>query len=123
MKRADELDILTIVCADSVSEAKAIAKLGPDVMVCEPTELIGTGKTSDASYMKATNEAVKSVCPKTKVLQAAGISTAQNVYDAIVIGADGTGGTSGIVCAKDPKETLTQMIEALVKAREEIKGE
>lgn len=121
MKRADELGIITIVCADSVAEAKAIAKLGPDVMVCEPTDLIGTGKTSDESYMKATNEAVKSVCPTTQVLQAAGISTAQNVYDAIMIGADGTGGTSGIVCAKDPKATLTEMIEALVKAREELK--
>lgn len=120
MKRADELDILTIVCADSVAEAQAIAKLHPDVMVCEPTELIGTGKTSDASYMTATNEAVKSVCPTTLVLQAAGISTAQNVYDAIKLGADGTGGTSGIVCASDPKQTLCDMIEALVKAKEEL---
>ncbi|MEG0076717.1 triose-phosphate isomerase [Anaerorhabdus sp.] len=122
MHRLDELDLLTIVCADSVEEAKAIAKLNPDVMVCEPTSLIGTGQVSDENYMKSTNEAVKSVSSNTKVLQAAGISTGQNVYDAIVIGADGTGGTSGIVAAKDPLKTLDEMFEALDRARTEIKG-
>lgn len=121
MHRLDELELLTIVCADSVEEAKAIAKLNPDVMVCEPTSLIGTGQVSDANYMKSTNEAVKSVSPTTQVLQAAGISTGQNVYDAIVIGADGTGGTSGIVAAKDPFKTLDEMFEALDKARTDIK--
>lgn len=120
MKRADELNIITIVCADSVEEAQAIAKLKPDVMVCEPTSLIGTGKVSDATYMEATNNAVKSVSPTTQVLQAAGISTGKNVYDAIMCGADGTGGTSGIVCAKDPLATLEEMIVALAKAKEAI---
>ncbi|SJZ85315.1 triose-phosphate isomerase [Anaerorhabdus furcosa] len=121
MHRLDELELLTIVCADSVEEAKAIAKLNPNVMVCEPTSLIGTGQVSDANYMKSTNEAVKSVSPTTQVLQAAGISTGQNVYDAIVIGADGTGGTSGIVAADDPFKTLDEMFEALDKARTDIK--
>ena len=121
MKRCKELGICSIVCADSVEEAKVLAKLEPDVMVCEPTSLIGTGKVSSADYMKATNEAVKSVCPHTMVLQAAGISTAENVYDAIASGADGTGGTSGIVCAKDPFKTLDEMFEALDKARTNLK--
>lgn len=123
MHRADELGILTIVCADTVEEAQAIAKLQPDVMVCEPTSLIGTGQVSDENYMKSTNEAVKSVSPNTKVLQAAGISTGQNVYDAILCGADGTGGTSGIVAAKDPFKTLDEMFQALDKARTDIKEE
>lgn len=123
MHRADELGILTIVCADTVEEAQAIAKLHPDVMVCEPTSLIGTGQVSDENYMKSTNEAVKSVSPDTKVLQAAGISTGQNVYDAIIYGADGTGGTSGIVAAKDPEKTLDEMFAALDRARKDIKEE
>ena len=33
--RANEVGILTVVCADSVEEGKAIAELHPDVMVCE----------------------------------------------------------------------------------------
>lgn len=123
MHRCDKLGILTIVCADSVEEAKAIAMLYPDVMVCEPTSLIGTGKVSDEIYMKATNQAVKGISKKTKVLQAAGISTGQNVYDAIMFGADGTGGTSGIVCAQDPEKTLDEMFIALNKARNQLQEE
>ena len=121
IQRCKELGICSIVCADSVEEAEALAKFEPDVMVCEPTSLIGTGKVSGADYMKATNEAVKSVCPHTMVLQAAGISTAQNVYDAIASGADGTGGTSGIICAEDPFKTLDEMFEALNQSRIDIK--
>lgn len=121
MQRLNELELLSVVCADSVEEASAIAKLNPDVMVCEPTSLIGTGNASDANYMKSTNEAVKSVSPSTFVLQAAGISSGQNVYDAILLGADGTGGTSGIVAAQDPFKTLDEMFAALAQAREAIK--
>lgn len=120
MARADELGILTIVCADTVEEAQAIAKLKPDIMVCEPSSLIGTGTISGADYMTATNEAVKSAAPDTLVLQAAGISTGQNVYDAIMSGADGTGGTSGIVAASDPFAALDEMFEYLDKARNNL---
>lgn len=121
MARADELGILTIVCADTVEEAKAIAMLRPDIMVCEPTSLIGTGKVSGGDYMTATNEAVKSVSSETMVLQAAGISTGENVYDALMSGAEGTGGTSGIVAAPDPFKALDEMIQAVDRARKDRK--
>lgn len=120
--RADKLGIITIVCADTVEEAKAIGQFGPDIMVCEPTSLIGTGKISDENYMTATNEAVRAASPSTLVLQAAGISSGQNVYDAIMSGADGTGGTSGIVAAKDPFAALDEMLIYLNKAKKEIEG-
>lgn len=115
--RANETSILTIVCADTIEEAMAIAELHPDIMVCEPTALIGTGQVSDKSYMTSTNAAVKSVSAHTLVLQAAGISSGENVYHAIMSGADGTGGTSGIVAKEDPFAALTEMIEALHRAR------
>ena len=115
--RANELGILTVVCADSVEEGEWIAGLEPDVMVCELTSLIGTGQVAGEDYMRGSTEAVKRVSPSTKVLQAAGISSGQNVYDAIRYGADGTGGTSGIVAAADPFATLDEMFEALDRAR------
>ena len=121
MQRADELSLITIVCADSFSEAKAIATLNPDVMVCEPTELIGTGQSSDISYMQKTNQIVKEMNPSVKVLQAAGISTVADVIKALQSGADGTGGTSGIVCADNPIETLKEMLEAVYQFKEEQK--
>lgn len=119
MARADALDILTFVCADTVEEAQALAKLHPDVMICEPTSLIGTGKVSGDDYMRSTNEAVRDESANTLVLQAAGISNGKNVYDAIRSGADGTGATSGIVAAKDPVEAMREMIAALAQARDE----
>lgn len=115
--RANEVGILTVVCADSVEEGEMIAKLHPDVMVCELTSLIGTGQVAGEDYMRGSTEAVKAVSPETKVLQAAGISSGQNVYDAIKFGADGTGGTSGIVAAADPQAMLDEMFEALDRAR------
>jgi triosephosphate isomerase len=120
VQRAKEVGILSIACADDVPDAKAIAALEPDIMICELTSLIGTGKTADESYMRETNEIVKKISPKTQTLQAAGISNGADVYKAIASGADGTGCTSGIVCAPDPKAMLVEMIEALVKAREDF---
>lgn len=115
--RANEVGILTCVCADSVEEAKAIAELHPDIMTCELTSLIGTGQIAGEDYMRASTEAVKAISPATKVLQAAGISSGENVYDAIKYGADATGGTSGIVAADDPFAILDEMFEALDRAR------
>lgn len=115
--RANEVGILTVVCADSVEEGEWIAALHPDVMVCELTSLIGTGQVAGEDYMRASTEAVKRVSPETMVLQAAGISSGQNVYDAIAYGADSTGGTSGIVAADDPFGVLDEMFEALDRAR------
>lgn len=119
--RGKELGIASILCADSVDEAKLLAGLHPEIMVCEPTSLIGTGKVSGEDYMTATNTAVKTVSPETLVLQAAGISSGRNVYDAIMSGADGTGATSGIVAAPDPEAMLVEMVEAVCRAREDRK--
>ncbi|MBQ1840056.1 MAG: triose-phosphate isomerase, partial [Atopobiaceae bacterium] len=68
-------------------------------------------------------EAVKSVSPETMVRQAAGISSGQDVYDAIIYGGDATGGTSGIVAAADPFATLDEMFEALDRVRADIAKE
>ena len=119
IKRAKELGIQTIVCADSISEAKAVAVMGAEVILCEPTELIGTGKTSDSSYIEQTNQAIKEIDDTILVMQAAGISKAEDVYRTIELGADGTGCTSGITNADSPAEMLTDMVEALVKAYKE----
>lgn len=115
--RANELGILTVICADSVEEGQMLAMLKPDVMVCELTSLIGTGQVAGEDYMRASTEAVKKVSPNTLVLQAAGIHSGQNVYDAIKYGADASGGTSGIVKAPDPNGMVEEMAAALAKAR------
>lgn len=118
--RARELGILTCVCADSVEEAAAIAELRPDIMTCELSGLIGTGRAAGEDYIRASTRAVKDVSPHTFVLQAAGISCGQDVYDAIYYGGDATGGTSGIVAASDPFAVLEEMFAALDRVRSDI---
>lgn len=116
---AKENDLMTVVCADSIEEAKAIAVLNPTIILCEPTELIGTGKTSDEEYIRSTNAAIKEINSDILVMQAAGISTPDDVYRTIRLGADGTGCTSGIVKADSPKQMLVDMIQAAIKGKNE----
>ncbi|HEL1585093.1 TPA: triose-phosphate isomerase [Streptococcus suis] len=115
IERTKELGMISVVCANSVKEAKAIATLEPDIILCEPTELIGTGQTSDASYVVATNQAIKAISPQTLIMQAAGISKPEDVTRVIELGADGSGCTSGITEADNPAEMLKNMILAITK--------
>ena len=113
IKRADEVGLVSIVCADTVEEAMAIAHFSPNIIVAEPTELIGTGQTSDEDYIIETTKAIKSINPEIQVLQGAGISNGQDVYNVIKAGADATGTTSGIMKAADPEAMLDEMIRAV----------
>ena len=123
IKRADEVGLVTMVCADSLKEAEAIALFAPNIIVAEPTELIGTGKTSDEEYVIATTSAIKRVNPEIQVLQAAGITNGQDVYNVIKARADATGTTSGIMKAVDPEAMLDEMIRAIRLAWSETHGD
>lgn len=120
IKRADEVGLATIVCADTVEELKEIAKLGPNLLVAEPTELIGTGTTSDANYVVETIRTVREINPDIMVLQGAGISNGNDVYNTIKLGAQATGSTSGIIKAEDPAAMVEEMISALRRAWDEL---
>lgn len=115
IKRAKEVGLLTIVCSDTVEQCKAIAELDPDVMICEPDSLIGTGNSSNEDYIKSTTEAVRSVNPDILIMQAAGVSTGDDVEKIMKLGADGTGGTSGIIKAPSWEDKISEMMSALVK--------
>ena len=122
IRRAEEVGLATIVCADTVEDVKAIAKMGPDMIVAEPTELIGTGTTSDSNYVIDTINTVKEINDKIMVLQGAGISNGQDVYNTIKLGAQATGSTSGILKADDPYAMVEEMLFNLRKAWDEMNG-
>lgn len=113
IKRAKELCLYSIVCADSVAECRAIAELEPNMMICEPTSLIGTHQTSDDEYITSTVQAIKAINSNIMVLEAAGVSTGADVQKVLQLGADGTGGTSGIVCAADWEKKISEMLEPM----------
>jgi len=113
MQRAREVGLATIVCADSDAQCKAIAGMGPDIMICEPTANIGTGQMDAGGYIERTTRIVKDVDPTILVIQAAGVSTGADVARVLVQGADGSGGTSGIVRHPDWRAILTEMFTAI----------
>lgn len=111
--RAREVGLATIVCADSDAQCRAIADLGPDVMICEPTAAIGTGQMDSGDYIERTTRIVKEVDPSILVIQAAGVSTGEDVARVLAQGADGSGGTSGILKHPDHRQILTDMYTAI----------
>ncbi len=119
IKRAEEVGLTTIVCADSIVEAGMIAKLNPDIIVAEPSELIGTGLTSGPEYVAAAAKSVKDVNPDILVLTAAGIANGEDVYNTIIAGADATGSSSGVAKAADRAAMVDEMISAVRRAWDE----
>ena len=115
IQRADEVGLATIVCADSIAEASAIAHLCPNIIVAEPSELSGTGKASDKEYVEASTRAVKEVNPDILVLQGAGIKCYDDVYRNIYAGADATGSSSGIV-GLPTREARNAMVDDMIRA-------
>jgi triosephosphate isomerase len=115
IQRADELELATMVCADNLEDAAAIAKMEPNIIIAEAPELIGMGKRGDDDQrtIAKINQIVWNINPKIRVLHGAGISCGQDVYNVIAGGAQGTGSTSGIVLAKDPFAMLEEMISSV----------
>ncbi len=118
--RADEVGLATIVCADSVDEIRRVAGLSPNLIVAEPTELIGTGVASDLSYVRETIETVRSIDPSIMVLQGAGISGPGDVARVIRAGAEATGCTSGVMRAPDPEAAAEELLRALRETWDEV---
>lgn len=117
--RCNELDLLSFVCADSLIEAEAIAKMHPDIMNPEPTECIGTGKAVGMDYVLSCIERIKAIDENILVEPAAGISCGQDVYNFIYAGADAAGAASGILNAADPYAMLEEMVSNVKKGYED----
>lgn len=119
IKRAEEVGLTTIVCADSMADASKIAALNPDIIVAEPSELIGTGVSVGPEYVEAATRCVKSVNADILVLTAAGIANGDDVYHTIIAGADATGSSSGVAKAADRAAMVDEMICAVRRAWDE----
>lgn len=113
MKRAREVGLMTIVCADSDQQCRAVAQLEPDIMICEPSANIGTGAMDPGDYCLRTTRLVKSINPRILIIQAAGVSRGKDITRVLEFGADGSGGTSGIIKHPDWHEILSEMYNAV----------
>ncbi len=124
IQRAKEVGLLTMVCADSPAEAAAIAHLRPNMIMAEPPELIGGSEsvaTAKLSFISEAIEAVKRIDSSIAVCAGAGIRSPEDAAAVIRAGADGTGSTSGVLCASNPAKMLEQMVMAVEEAWAENK--
>lgn len=120
IERADSVGLATMVCADSIDEVKAIAKLGPNILVAEPTELIGTGKPADKEYVDEVIDCIKSINPEIKPFPSAGISKGEDCYNIIKAGSSASGCSSAIAKAENPLALAEEMIKSVRLAWDEL---
>ena len=115
IRRAGEVGLAAMACANDARDAAEIAALGPDVIIVEEPLLIAGGQRDDEGRraIAAANEAIWRVNPAIRVLHGAGITGARDVYDVIAAGAQGTGSSSAIFTAGNPKAMLEEMIRSV----------
>jgi len=103
-------------CAADVTEARALAKLGPTFIAVEPPELIGgdiSVTSADPTIVSDTVAAVKEVNPNVRILCGAGVKNGQDVATAIALGAEGVLLASGVTKANDPQAVLEDLVSLL----------
>ena len=114
IKKTQELNLISIVCANNPSVSAAIAALKPKMTAVEPPELIGTGiPVSKAKPEVVTNtvKLIKRINPSVVVLCGAGITAGKDVAAALRLGTEGVLVASGVVKAKDPYKVLLEFAE------------
>ncbi len=116
VQKANTLDFFTCVCSNNLQTSKAIAALNPIACAMEPPELIGSGVsvTTQPQLVKDTIKAILDINSNVQPLVGAGVSTNQDVLEAIQLGAKGVLLASGFVKAKEPKEVLLKMAQAIL---------
>lgn len=114
--RLHELGMASLLCADSLAEAKALAALKPTLLAIEPPELIGgdvSVTSADPAIVAGAVEAVRRVSPTTLTVCGAGVKTGADVAAALRLGAHGVLLASGVVKAADPAKALRDLAKGL----------
>jgi triosephosphate isomerase len=118
VKRARQLNLVTVVCTNTPEVTAAMAVLGPDMVAIEPPELIGTGipvSKAKPEVVTSSVDLVKKINPDVKVLCGAGITTGDDVAAALRLGTVGVLLASGVVKAKDWEKAILDLIRPILK--------
>ena len=112
IKRASNVSLTTVVCAESLEEAEQIVKFSPDYIAIEPPELIGGNISVSTAKPDLILKSVHVVKDKSviQLLVGAGIKTRADVITALNLGADGILVASGVTLAEDPEKALKGLI-------------
>ena len=114
VERLKKLNMISVVCSDTISTSKSCAALTPDFVAVEPPELIGgdiSVSTAKPEIIRGTVSEVKRISPDVKVLCGAGVKNKTDVKKALELGSEGILLASGIVKAKDKVKAITEILE------------
>ena len=117
--RARELDIETIACADFARRGHCHSPHSAPIF-CSASQPISSvqEKPQMTAYTTSIVAKIRSIDPSIGIMIASGITTADDVYRVVRLGADGSGATSGILNAPDPAQRIMEMAAAIVRAAE-----
>lgn len=112
IKRAKEVGLYTVVCANTPEMGAKIAEFEPDLIAVEPPELIG----GDISVSNAQPEVITKsleLIGEGKLLVGAGVKSGEDVKKAIELGASGVLLASGVTKAENPEKVLVNLANGL----------
>lgn len=111
---AGQFHFETVLCVESLEEAKKYAPLHPSFIAYEPPMLIGGDVSVTSAEPSIISNVVKSCIPENvRVLVGAGVKNPEDARMSIKLGADGVLIASGIVKAKEPAEALNGIIKGI----------
>ena len=118
VQRAREAGLSTAVCAGTSRLAAAVALTEPEMVAIEPPELIGSGHAVSKERPEIVSDSVRkirAVNQNVRILCGAGITTGDDLYAALKLGAQGVIVASGVVKAPKPEDVLTDFCKAVRK--------
>jgi len=113
VRRLAEVELVAVVCARDVPEARTLARFEPPYLAVEPPELIGgvrSVSTTRPEVVSGSVAAVRAVSPETRVLCGAGIHDARDVRLSLELGAEGVLVASSVTRAPDPEAALRELL-------------
>jgi len=116
--RMRRLGLESVVCVDRYELVHSMGILNPDAILIEPPELIGSGVAVSKAKPEVITRAVDEI-RKVKgvyLIAGAGITSGEDVYKAIELGADGIGVASAVMKAKDPEKVVSDFVSQALKA-------
>ena len=113
--RARDLGLATVVCANTSGIAAAVASLAPDMIAIEPPELIGSGVAVSKAKPEVVTDTVsriRQINNEVVILCGAGVTSGEDVREALRLGTQGVILASGIVKAKNQLAAIEDLAGA-----------
>ena len=111
-----ELGLASVVCAGNADSASAVSMFRPDIVAIEPPELIGSGRAVSKEQPEVVTQSVKEirrVNSDVRILCGAGVSTGDDVYASLSLGAQGVLVASAVVKSNHPDRVMTDFCNAV----------